>query len=56
MGRKKSGKKQFFRGLFNSHDFKILKMVFGEQKKIELDMIYIRVDSKKKSKSTFSKS
>ena len=33
MGRKKSGKKQFFRGLFNSHDFKILKMVFGEQKK-----------------------
>ncbi len=31
--RKKSGKKEFFRGLFNSHDFKIFKTCFGEQKK-----------------------
>ena len=31
---KKKGEEQlFFRGLFNSHDFKILKVVFGDQKK-----------------------
>jgi hypothetical protein len=38
---KRKGKEQlFFRGLFNSHDFKILKGVFGDQKNTGHNSMY----------------